>query len=326
MADHTTIFLILALAYCYLISLINNQLQRQEQQHQQAVQQTLQLSTLVQVQQDMLKQLAAQQMSVLNDKHHQEMQEKQYQLAVQQTSQFSALLQIQQDMQKQLTSTIQAKLPPLQDCSTAPTSGQYTISQSGKASCSFKVYCDMDTALGGWILFQRRFDGSVNFDCNWAEYEGGFGTLAGEFWFGLRKLNMLTSHNKWELRVDLEDFEGNHAYALYDEFKVGDNSSLYRLAIGSYSGTAGDSMEDFDKNNENDRQFTTKDQDNDEWPESDCDAACCRNGWWHRECAYANLNGLYLGEYSDSKTGMFWYEWKGFQSLKKSEMKIRPIA
>ena len=342
-----------------LLSSIQN---HQEKQHQLAVQQTSQLSTLVQLDQERGEQLAAQQMAasafhkelLSSIQNHQEMQEKQYQLTVQQISQLSTLTQVQQDILKQLTAQQMSALAfhkdllssiqnqqeiqekqyrrlvhiscvlhnQLYDCSTSLVSGQYTISPSNRALGEFKVYCDMDTTPGGWTLFQRKFDGSVNFDRNWAEYEDGFGSLEGEFWLGLKKLHILTSHNRWELRVDLEDFEGNHAYALYDEFKAGDSSSLYRLTIGSYSGTAGNSMR-YGVSDANGMAFTTKDQDNDHWSKGNCGADSRRGGWWHRYCSWANLNGQYLGQNGKSRTGMFWHEWKGLLSLKKSEMKIR---
>ena len=44
------------------------------------------------------------------------------------------------------------------------------------------------------------------------------------------------------LRVDLEDFEGNIKYAEYTDFGVADEADKYRLLIGGYKGTAGDSM------------------------------------------------------------------------------------
>ena len=53
-------------------------------------------------------------------------------------------------------------------------------------------------------MFQRRFDGSVNFDRNWTEYRDGFGELTGEFWLGNEKLRQLTSLGRWLLEIDLQ--------------------------------------------------------------------------------------------------------------------------
>ena len=43
----------------------------------------------------------------------------------------------------------------------------------------------------------------------------------------------------YELRVDLEDFEGKSAHALYSHFSVGGSDNFYQLSVGQYSGTAG---------------------------------------------------------------------------------------
>ena len=44
------------------------------------------------------------------------------------------------------------------------------------------------------------------------------------------------------LRVNLEDFDGNTTYAEYTSFKMADEANKYRLTIGGYGGTVGDSM------------------------------------------------------------------------------------
>eukprot|EP00058_Branchiostoma_floridae_P023917 XP_002609407.1 hypothetical protein BRAFLDRAFT_86509 [Branchiostoma floridae] len=103
---------------------------------------------------------------------------------------------------------------------------------------SIGVFCDMDTDGGGWTVFQRRRDGSEDFYRGWSDYKAGFGKLDEEFWLGNDKLHQLTSQAQYELRVDLEDFEGNSAYAQYQVFTVGSKADQYRLNVGGYSGTA----------------------------------------------------------------------------------------
>ena len=39
------------------------------------------------------------------------------------------------------------------------------------------VFCDTQTADGGWTVIQRRKDGSVDFNRPWSDYEKGFGDL-----------------------------------------------------------------------------------------------------------------------------------------------------
>jgi len=112
-------------------------------------------------------------------------------------------------------------------------SGVYTIDPDG--SGKFDVFCDQTTAGGGWTIFQKRVDGSVDFYRGWADYKNGFGNLNGEFWLGLDKIHRLTK-TKNRLRVDLEDTAGKTAYAEYDMFSVTSERSKYKLSLGTYAG------------------------------------------------------------------------------------------
>ena len=85
-------------------------------------------------------------------------------------------------------------------------------------------------------MFQKRLNGSVDFFLNWIDYKVGFGDLNGEFWLGLDKIHRLTSYNNSMLRVHLEDFEGNTAYAEYNKFGVTSENDKYELKLGSYAG------------------------------------------------------------------------------------------
>ena len=108
------------------------------------------------------------------------------------------------------------------------TAGVYAI-QPNESFDSFNVYCDMDTDEGGWTIFQRRFDGSIDFFLGWDDYEQGFCNVWGEYWLGLQQIHRLTSSGRWTLCIDMEDFDGNVKYAQYEDFQIGDVASFYKL-------------------------------------------------------------------------------------------------
>ena len=116
----------------------------------------------------------------------------------------------------------------------------YTINPDGGKP--IPALCDMTTDGGGWTVFQRRLDGSIEFFRDWKAYKEGFGSLSGEFWLGNDNLHRLTDADDVMLRVDLEDFEGNITYAQYNTFKVAHEADNYSLTLGKYNGTAGDSF------------------------------------------------------------------------------------
>uniref|UniRef100_A0A3Q3X035 Fibrinogen-like protein 1 n=1 Tax=Mola mola TaxID=94237 RepID=A0A3Q3X035_MOLML len=100
-------------------------------------------------------------------------------------------------------------------------SGLYVIRPDGSPT-ALSVYCDMNNG-GGWTVFQRRSDGKESFDRAWVEYKHGFGDIyspKGEFWLGNEPLHYLTSQGKYDLRIDMEDFDGNERYAEYKNFRV----------------------------------------------------------------------------------------------------------
>ena len=195
-------------------------------------------------------------------------------------------------------------------------SGVYSVNPDGKGS--FNVYCDMRTDGGGWTVFQRRQDGSVDFYRGWNDYKSGFGQLTAEFWLGNDKIHRLTAARPSSLRVELEDWNGVRAYAKYGKFNVGDEQVRYRLKVDAYSGTAGDSL----INEHNDKSFSTKDEDNDRYSGGNC-AVVNTGAWWYGACYHSNLNGKYVGDKVDGG-GVTWYYFKRtYISLKFSEMKLR---
>ena len=185
----------------------------------------------------------------------------------------------------------------------------------------------METDGGGWTVFQRRKDGSIDFNRNWIDYEKGFGGLSGEFWLGLSKVHRLTRDGTNSLRVDLGDFESNTAYAQYSTFSIGDIITEYTLSAGGYSGTAGDALITTNNHPErihHDMKFSTKDNDNDKLSSNSC-AIGWKGGWWFNACAQSHLNAPYHhGGLVAGWKGILWLDWKGDRySLKFTEMKVR---
>jgi len=183
-----------------------------------------------------------------------------------------------------------------------------------------EVFCDMTTDEGGWTTIQRRLDGTENFFRGWDDYVAGFGSKSSEYWLGLENIHKLTADGDYELRIDMEDFQGHTRYAHYGNFAVGEGTN-YTLTISDYEGNAGDSMIYPHAN----MKFSTFDRDQDEGEVVRNCAEAYKGGWWYSACHYSNLNGLYLeGHHKSYADGINWVEWHGYHySLKRTEMKIR---
>ncbi|XP_016105826.1 fibrinogen alpha chain-like [Sinocyclocheilus grahami] len=203
-----------------------------------------------------------------------------------------------------------------------------------------EVYCDQGTGLGGWTLVQQREDGSVNFNRTWKEYRNGFGRLdqqgKGEIWIGNKFLHLLTQKESL-LRVELQDWAGNEAYAEYS-VRVGSEAEGFLLTVSDYVGDTGDALVQGQPNlgsflSHAGMKFSTFDRDSDKWEEN-C-AEMYGGGWWYNNCQSANLNGIYYkgGQYDpgtavpyEIENGVVWLPFKPADySLKVVRMKIRPV-
>ncbi|XP_071794513.1 ryncolin-1-like [Asterias amurensis] len=147
-------------------------------------------------------------------------------------------------------------------------SGVYTIFPSSLSE-GLEVYCDMEGNDGGWIVFQRRQDGSVDFYLNWADYQRGFGDLKGEFWLGndnLRALTEASPQGTWELMIKIEDWEGEAVWVVYSDFKItGEKYTLHAAYKSISEAIVGDSLR-----RHTGKPFTTKDRDNDNKDDLNC--------------------------------------------------------
>lgn len=221
---------------------------------------------------------------------------------------------------------------------------------------AYKVYCDQTTQNGGWVLIQNRLDGSVDFGRRWDDYRRGFGNIAlnvgkgrcetaGEYWLGNDRISQLSKMGPTELLVEMQDWTGAKVFAQYRQFTVQSETSNYVLAVGEYSGTAGNCLLEGSTllsgvnrtmTIHHSMMFSTYDRDNDNWNPGDPTKQCSREdggGWWYNRCHSANPNGRYYmgGAYTKlmakhgTDDGVVWMNWKGsWYSLKAISMKIRP--
>ncbi|XP_050092855.1 fibrinogen-like protein A [Anopheles aquasalis] len=194
-------------------------------------------------------------------------------------------------------------------------SGVYLIRVSND-SAPFKAFCEMESYEGGWIVIQHRFNGSVDFYRNWTEYRDGFGELDSEFWLGLEHIHQITTARAHEIVIEMMDFEDNYRFAHYNAFQVGSESEQYSLkTLGSYYGTAGDSMTNYNKG----AKFSTKDRDND--GSTNNLAAYCEGAWWYSTNSFSNLNGPY--KFVDRSKSIWWSTFQNGNHLSYSRMMIR---
>ncbi|KAH8382261.1 hypothetical protein KR009_002586, partial [Drosophila setifemur] len=178
----------------------------------------------------------------------------------------------------------------------------------------FEVPCKSSTF--GWTVIQRRQDGSVNFSRSWKEYKEGFGDVRGEFFIGLEKLHLMTTARPHEIFITLKQIDGNTRYVGFSNFSIDNENEYYKIInLGSYSGTAGDSLW-------SGKVFSTFDNDskNENLP------TIFGGGWWFTGCM---LNGRY---YKPGDTieypYIFWGPWTARDSkvpLAATEMMIRPV-
>ncbi|CAC5356521.1 unnamed protein product [Mytilus coruscus] len=179
------------------------------------------------------------------------------------------------------------------DCSDLPPctkSGVFEIYPDG--TNKIDLYCDMDTAGGGWTV--------------------AVGPMGND------NLHILTKARNYVMRFEMQDFENNTAYAEeYQSFRVNNEASKYTVSFTGYMGTAGNGFE-----NNNGMKFTTRDRDN------DLHMYHCGLGqqgaWWYNACSQSTLNGIYKPEGTTGAKIIYWKTWRN-TTLKATGMKIRPI-
>ena len=170
-----------------------------------------------------------------------------------------------------------------------------------------KMYarCDVDTDGGGWTVILRRVaGGTVDFNRTWEDYEDGFGQLSSEFWYGLKNMHCLTTRQEMELRINLQEANGEGINWVYKTFRVDGADDKYRLHIGEGEGSGTDGMA-----YHNNRKFST--------PGRTSCASLLIAGWWYGNCNHVLLTGPHV---RSGRAKLGWYS----TYYPNVEMKVRP--
>lgn len=140
----------------------------------------------------------------------------------------------------------------------------------------FVAPCDSQIAGPGWMIMQRRIDGSVDFNRTWQDYKHGFGNVSGEFWLGLERLHKLTTSRRYELYVQVVNMTDHVLNSRYDTFEIGSEDEQYEIkSLGKCTGPGYNSLRRHEG-----MKFTTLDRDNDEYNKLNL-AVEYRGAWWY---------------------------------------------
>ncbi|CAG5118839.1 unnamed protein product [Candidula unifasciata] len=178
------------------------------------------------------------------------------------------------------------------------------------------VLCDVVGRREVYTVFQKRFNGKVDFYRNFHDYENGFGSVDSEFWLGLKNIRRLLIQNgdKNQLRVDMSVMGTDLNYTrIYPTFSIGPPEE-YRLTVsGLYD-------RGFGMSSNSHKPFSTYDR-------GLTHVASRHNrgaGWWFPEDhGYVNLNGVW--GVPGKPYSIFWWELRQDLNfiLEKTEMKFR---
>uniref|UniRef100_A0A7M5UYX9 Fibrinogen C-terminal domain-containing protein n=1 Tax=Clytia hemisphaerica TaxID=252671 RepID=A0A7M5UYX9_9CNID len=197
--------------------------------------------------------------------------------------------------------------------------GAYEMNFMGEGKKMIRCYFDED---GGWLVFQRRVDASVNFNIGWDFYKNGFGDPRGSFWLGNDLIHEVTNQAQHQIRIVLTNFTGGVSISKYDHFEVASEAMKYQLTATGFS-------QGFKLFKRYDGMFfTTTDRDNDIIAKN-CAKLRTRGGFWYEKCGDFFPNGVYYEESDSFKPDPYLYHgirytnWNSLYTLKSVEMMIK---
>ena len=186
------------------------------------------------------------------------------------------------------------------------------------------VSCDQETDGGGWIMYQRRLDGTVNFTRTFEEYKRHFGQHGDnmtELWLGNENVyQVLQSYGttECELRIEVDAWDEETCWLVASNFRIGDEYRNYTLDWDNVISSHPDTESNWDLHKL--LSFRTFEDEN-----KDC-VREYRGGWWYSgqdQCVKVYLNGRYVNEAVTTWNSIMIFNFRSL-SLKRSRMMLRP--
>ncbi|XP_013387676.1 angiopoietin-1 [Lingula anatina] len=142
------------------------------------------------------------------------------------------------------------------------------------------VYCDI-----GWIIVMRRYNSTMDFHRNWAEYKNGFGDPRDQFWMGNEALHALTNQGNYSMQIDMLSCNGNSYYVRWDLFRIENETQKY--AVEAISVESHNVSSDTKLMELYGREFGTYDV-----PIANC-SQDRGGGWWWGSCGHDHITAFY---------------------------------
>ena len=188
-----------------------------------------------------------------------------------------------------------------------------------------EVTCKQTGDGGGWIVYLRRFDGSLSFKRPWDDYKSGFGEQgeSKESWLGNENVHQLIKSfifsmgGLGQLRIEAYAFNGTSCVTTLDEWGLKDETNCYMLVFSKGVSSHDGVVEDWKYSKE--RHFATFDHTRGH--------NVCFNensgGWWYGgSCQEVCLTGRYVKDNSILKE----FHVNHFNTpLKAVDMLFRPM-
>lgn len=184
------------------------------------------------------------------------------------------------------------------------------------------VRCELSRGAVGWTVILSRSSGRERFNRTYRQYQDGFGDPSEEYWIGNDLLHRLTTWRPHQLRVALEDFNGQKAWAQYKVFRVGGPEENYQLTVDQFEAdsNAGDGLKIH-----NGMKFSTYDKDDDTNKDGNCSQLLGGyGGWWYSNCYHVLPTGRYRSVGGNEYGGVAWHPWRDVKhSIKAMTLLIR---